>query len=71
MSEKLPKNLEEALRIITNAQHISIPLIDIRKLLLMSLITHKQGRPEFCVNVIFNPFLKVADSCKMSFTENY
>jgi hypothetical protein len=43
MLEKLPENLDEALRIIANNQHISIPLIDIRKLLLMSLITNKLG----------------------------
>lgn len=43
MSEKLPKNLDEALRIIANEQHIPIPMFDIRKLLLMSLISHKMG----------------------------
>ena len=43
MSEKLPENLDKALRIIANDQHISMPLIDIRKLMLMSLITNKLG----------------------------
>ena len=43
MSEKLPENLDKALRIIANNQHIPMPLIDIRKLLLMSLITDKLG----------------------------
>ena len=43
MSEKLPENLDEALRIIANTEQIPIPLIDIRKLMLMSLITHKLG----------------------------
>ena len=43
MSEKLPENLDKALRIIANNQHIPMPLIDIRKLLLMNLITDKLG----------------------------
>ena len=43
MSEKLPENLDVALRIIANDEHTSIPLIDIRKLMLMSLITNKLG----------------------------
>jgi hypothetical protein len=43
MSEKLPENLDEALRIISNKEQIAIPLIDIRKLQLMSLITDMQG----------------------------
>ena len=43
MAEGLPENLDEALRIRANNQHVSIPLIDIRKLLQMSLITHKLG----------------------------
>ena len=40
---KLPNNLDQPLRIIGTNQHISIPLTDIRKLLLVSLITHKLG----------------------------
>jgi len=43
MLEKLPENLDEALRIIANVEQIAMPLDDIRKLLLMSLITHKLG----------------------------
>jgi hypothetical protein len=43
MLEKLPENLDEALRIIANEEQIAMPLDDIRKLLLMSLITHKLG----------------------------
>lgn len=43
MLEKFPENLDEALRIIANSEYISIPLIDIRKLILMSLITNKLG----------------------------
>ena len=43
MLEKLPGNLDEALRIIANEEQIAMPLDDIRKLLLMSLITHKLG----------------------------
>jgi hypothetical protein len=43
MLEKLPENLDEAIRIIANQEQIAIPLIDIRKLQLMSLITHKLG----------------------------
>ena len=43
MSEKLPENLDKALSIIANDQHISMPLIDIRKLMLTSLITNKLG----------------------------
>jgi len=43
MFEKLPGNLDEALRIIANEEQIAMPLDDIRKLLLMSLITHKLG----------------------------
>ena len=43
MLEKLPGNLDETLRIIANEEQIAMPLDDIRKLLLMSLITHKLG----------------------------
>ena len=43
MLEKLPENLDETLRIIANEEQIAMPLDDIRKLLLMSLITHKLG----------------------------
>ena len=43
MSERLPENLDNALRIIAYDEHISTPLIDIRKLMLMSLITNKVG----------------------------
>ena len=43
MPERLPENLDEALRIIANDQRIPIPMTDIRKLLLMSLITNKLG----------------------------
>lgn len=43
MLDKLPENLDEALRIIANEEQIGMPLDDIRKLLLMSLITHKLG----------------------------
>ena len=43
MLDKLPENLDETLRIIANEEQIAMPLDDIRKLLLMSLITHKLG----------------------------
>jgi len=43
MLDKLPENLDEALRIIANEEQIAMPRDDIRKLLLMSLITHKLG----------------------------
>jgi hypothetical protein len=43
MFDKLPGNLDETLRIIANEEQIAMPLDDIRKLLLMSLITHKLG----------------------------
>ena len=43
MLDKLPKNLDEAIRIIAKEEQIAMPLDDIRKLLLMSLITHKLG----------------------------
>jgi len=43
MLDKLPENLDEALRIIANEEQMAMPLDDIRKLLLMSLITHKLG----------------------------
>lgn len=43
MMEKLPENLDVAIRIIANQEQIAIPPEDIRKLLLMSLITHKFG----------------------------
>jgi hypothetical protein len=43
MLDKLPGNLDETLRIIANEEQIAMPLDDIRKLLLMSLITHKLG----------------------------
>lgn len=39
MLEKLPENLDEAIRIIANQEQISIPL----DLLLIGLITHKLG----------------------------
>jgi hypothetical protein len=43
MLDKLPGNLDETLRIIANEEQMAMTLDDIRKLLLMSLITHKLG----------------------------
>lgn len=43
MSERLPESLNLALRIIANDEHISISLIDIRKLMLTNLISDKLG----------------------------
>jgi len=43
MFDKLPGNLDEALRIIANEEQIAMPLDDIRKLLLSGLITHRLG----------------------------
>jgi hypothetical protein len=57
MFEKLPENLDEALRIIANEEQIAMPLDDIRKLLLMSLITHKLGGG-WMVNIKGREYLK-------------
>ena len=43
MLNKLAENLDEALRLIADNQNISIPLIDIRNLLLLRLVTYKMG----------------------------
>ena len=40
---KLPENLDEALRVIANDQMVSIPSTDIKKLLLISYISPKYG----------------------------
>ncbi len=38
---RLPTNLDQALRIIANKEHVAIPLADIHKLLAISYITTK------------------------------
>lgn len=43
MSEKLPENLEEALRIIANNEQIALEWGEIHKLSLAGLITAKHG----------------------------
>ena len=43
MLVKLPKNLDDDIRIIAHTEQIAIPLIDIRKLLIIGFITYKSG----------------------------